>query len=127
MENLVTSPAEIKLPWRTALWAANHVDDCSLNVDVASQGVNPARVRRDVFVHERKHDEHDAAGEAKDDVHDAAHLPELSLVELRHQGHEEAANASDSHHGQVDGPIDVDLFARHGVVQNWHAGAVDED
>ena len=64
MKYLMTGPTEIKLSRRTALWATYHINNGTLDVDISSQCVYPCCIRRDVFVHEGEHYEHQAAREA---------------------------------------------------------------
>ena len=96
MEDLMAGPAEVEFAWCASLWAPDHVDHGTLDVDVATKGVDEARVGRDVRVHEGEHDKHGRRGDTQDYIHNASNFLVLGLIELRDQSHYEAAKAGNS-------------------------------
>ena len=80
----MTGATEVELAWSTALWAAYHINDCSLDIDIPAESIYPSCIWRDILLHEGEHDKHETAGEAQNDVHYATDFSELWLVKLRH-------------------------------------------
>ena len=102
VEYLVASSTEVKLARWTPLGAPDHVNDGSLDVDIAADGVHRTRVRSDVGVHEREHYEHRPCWKAKYDVHDSPYFLVLRLVKLRNQSHDEARKAAQTEYAHVN-------------------------
>jgi len=64
VEDLMARSAEVERSRLAPLWAPDHVNNCALDVDVASESVAPGPVRRNVLPHKGEHDEHHSCGQA---------------------------------------------------------------
>ena len=121
VEYLVTRSTEVKLAWGTPFRATNHVNNCTLNVDIASEGVDPGRVARYVLFHKVEHEKHETTRESQDDIHYTSHFPELRLIKFGHKSDTETANACHCHDRKVNRSVDKNLLTCHRVVQDRNA------
>lgn len=101
VENLVACPTEVESAGLATLRAPYHVNNCALDVDVATESIEPDGVWCDVILVEGKDDEHKSCGEAQNDVHNSTYLAVLGLVKLRDQRHDEAGSAGDAKESAV--------------------------
>ena len=102
MEYLMAGSAEVKPARGAPLRALDNVYDGSLDVDVATEGVDKGRVRRYVLLHKREHEEHRRRRQAQDDVHYSADRCVLWLVEPGHQGYNEASQTGQAQHCHIN-------------------------
>ena len=106
VENLMAGTTEVKLARCAPFRTSNHINDCTLDVDIPAQCIDPRRVWWNVRIHEREHNEHDSGGETEYDVHDAAELSVLFLIKLWRKSDNEAADACNCHERHVDWSVD---------------------
>ena len=115
----MTSSAEVKSARCAAFRASDDIEDSALDVDVATQAVDPASVVGDVWVKADEDQEKDSCAQPQNYVHNATESPILRLVKLWDEGHRETSEADQAETPHVNQLCSVNLDTCHSIIRNW--------